>query len=205
MATPGHEAVTDPSGARRVASAGDEALRQQFLPAALEIQETPPSPAGHWLLWTLLLLFTIGILWATFGRVDIVVTAPGRIVPSGQVKRVQAPETGVVVAILASEGERVEVGQPLIRLDPTYADADDLRVREKLHDISVESAWRRELEQWLADGLNETSPAALPTRFAAADQVIFNASGLSGCGFAAHNTARRIKLRNRSLQHGLLF
>ena len=171
MATPGHEAVTDPSGARRVASAGDEALRQQFLPAALEIQETPPSPAGHWLLWTLLLLFTIGILWATFGRVDIVVTAPGRIVPSGQVKRVQAPETGVVVAILASEGERVEAGQPLIRLDPTYADADDLRVREKLHDISVESAWRRALDQWLADGLDATSPPALPTRFAAADQA----------------------------------
>jgi len=151
-------------------SAGDEALRQQFLPAALEIQETPPSPAGRWLLGTLLLLFTIGILWATFGRVDIVVTAPGRIIPSGQVKRVQAPETGVVVAILVSEGERVEAGQPLIRLDPTYADADDLRIREKLHDISVESAWRRALDQWLADGMDATSPPGLPTRFAAADQ-----------------------------------
>jgi hemolysin D len=102
--------------------------------------------------------------------VDIVVTAPGRIIPSGQVKRVQAPETGVVVAILVSEGERVEAGQPLIRLDPTYADADDLRIREKLHDISVESAWRRALDQWLADGMDATSPPALPTRFAAADQ-----------------------------------
>jgi hemolysin D len=103
--------------------------------------------------------------------VDIVVTAPGRIVPSGQVKRVQAPETGVVLAILASEGERVEAGQPLVRLDPTYANADDLRIREQLHDIAVESAWRRALEQWLADGMDEASPGGLETRFAAADQA----------------------------------
>ena len=34
-----------------------------------------------------------------------------------------------VVAILVGEGERVESGQPLLRLDPTYAEADDLRIR----------------------------------------------------------------------------
>ena len=156
---------------RRVVPAGEQALQLQFLPAALEIQESPPSPTGRWLLWIILSLFTIGLLWAALGRVDIVVTAPGRIVPSGQVKRVQAPETGVVLAILASEGERVEAGQPLVRLDPTYANADDLRIREQLHDIAVESAWRRALEQWLADGMDEASPGGLQTRFAAADQA----------------------------------
>ena len=156
---------------RRVVPAGEQALQLQFLPAALEIQESPPSPTGRWLLWIILSLFTIGLLWAALGRVDIVVTAPGRIVPSGQVKRVQAPETGVVLAILASEGERVEAGQPLVRLDPTYANADDLRIREQLHDIAVESAWRRALEQWLADGMDEASPGGLETRFAAADQA----------------------------------
>ena len=156
---------------RRVVPAGEQALQLQFLPAALEIQERPPSPTGRWLLWIILSLFTIGLLWAALGRVDIVVTAPGRIVPSGQVKRVQAPETGVVLAILASEGERVEAGQPLVRLDPTYANADDRRIREQLHDIAVESAWRRALEQWLADGMDESSSGGLETRFAAADQA----------------------------------
>lgn len=150
---------------------GEEQLRQQFLPAALEIQETPPSPVGHWLLWLILLLFSAAILWATFGRVDIVVTAPGRVIPSGQVKRVQAPETGIVMAILVGEGERVEAGQTLVRLDPTYADADELRIRKKLHDIAVESAWRRALDQWLADGSNTVSHGVLQTRFAAADQA----------------------------------
>jgi hemolysin D len=165
------EPPADCGKSRRVVPAGEQALQLQFLPAALEIQESPPSPTGRWLLWIILSLFTIGLLWAALGRVDIVVTAPGRIVPSGQVKRVQAPETGVVLAILASEGERVEAGQPLVRLDPTYANADDLRIREQLHDIAVESAWRRALEQWLADGMDEASPGGLETRFAAADQA----------------------------------
>ncbi len=171
MTATGSESLTDSGRVRRGAPTGEHALQRQFLPAALEIQESPPSPAGHWLLWIMLLLFTIGVLWAALGRVDIVVTAPGRIVPSGQVKRVQAPETGVVLAILASEGDRVEAGQLLVRLDPTYANADDLRIREKLHDIALESAWRSTLDQWLADGMHAASPGGMETRFAAADQA----------------------------------
>ena len=148
-----------------------ESVRCQFLPAALEVQETPPSPAGHWLIGLLLSLFVIGILWASFGEVDIVVTAPGRIIPSGQVKIVQAPEAGTVVDILTREGMKVEAGQPLIRLDTTYADADDQRIRRQLHDVAVESAWRGALDQWLADGRNPATPDALPRRFAASDQA----------------------------------
>ncbi len=148
-----------------------DAARRQFQPAALEVQETPPSPAGHWLLWLLLTLFVTGIAWACLGEVDIVVTAPGRIIPSGQVKLVQAPEAGSVVAILAADGARVEAGQPLIRLDPTYADADDLRIREQLHELALHCAWRTALEQWLADGRNPAAPSALSLRFAAADQA----------------------------------
>jgi len=139
-----------------------DATQRRFLPAALEVQESPPSPASHWLLGLLLSLFVIGVLWASFGYVDIVVTAPGRIVPSGQVKQVQAPETGTVAAILVREGDRVDVGQALIRLDPTYADADDQRIREQLEDIALQTHWRQALEDWLLDGRQAAAEMVLP-------------------------------------------
>ena len=139
-----------------------DAIHCQFLPAALEVQESPPSPANHWLLVLLLSLFVIGVLWASFGHVDIVVTAPGRIVPSGQVKQVQAPETGTVAAILVREGDRVDEGQALIRLDTTYADADDQRIREQLEDIALQTHWRQALEDWLLDGREAAAELVLP-------------------------------------------
>ncbi len=148
-----------------------ECVRRQFQPAALEVQDTPPSPTGRWLLWLLLALFVAGIGWACLGEVDIVVTAPGRVVPSGQVKVVQAPQAGSVVAILAGEGERVEAGQPLLRLDPTYAEADDLRIRGQLHELALQAAWRGALDYWLADGHQPAAPSGLASRFAAADQA----------------------------------
>ena len=146
-------------------------VRRQFQPAALEVQDTPPSPTGRSLLWLLLALFVTGIGWACLGEVDIVVTAPGRVVPSGQVKLVQAPQAGSVVAILVGEGERVEAGQPLLRLDPTYAEADDLRIRGQLHELALQAAWRSALDGWLADGRPSAAPSGLASRFAAADQA----------------------------------
>jgi membrane fusion protein, hemolysin D len=131
-------------------SARDIASSQRaFLPAALEVQESPASPIGHWLLGILITLFTLGLLWACLGEVDIVVSAPGKIVPAGQVKIVQAHESGRVATILVGEGERVEAGQPLIRLDPTYADADGLSIHQQLSDVGLHISWRRELAQWL--------------------------------------------------------
>jgi hemolysin D len=148
-----------------------DTTQRQFLPAALEVQETPPSPTGHWLLWLLLSLFIIGVLWACFGKVDIVVTAPGRIVPSGQVKQVQAPQAGTIAAILVGEGERVEVGQPLVRLDPTYADADDQRIRNQLDDVALQAYWREALEDWLAGGMDNTIGISPKTGLDPADQA----------------------------------
>tara|TARA_R110001599_G_scaffold353823_1_gene599176 strand:- start:57925 stop:59361 length:1437 start_codon:yes stop_codon:yes gene_type:complete len=150
--------------------------QRHFLPAALEVQESPPSPASHWLLGLLLCLFVIGVLWASFGQVDIVVTAPGRIIPSGQVKQVQAPQAGTISAILVSEGDRVEEGQALVRLDPTYADADGQRVREQLEDAGLQILWRKALEDWLLGGreggVAMTIPPAMdPTALAEAEKL----------------------------------
>jgi len=73
---------------------------REFLPAALEIVETPPSPIGRLGAYCLVAVFALALVWAWFGRVDIVAVAKGKIIPTGHTKIVQPFEIGVVRAIL---------------------------------------------------------------------------------------------------------
>src|SRR5215472_10240421 len=100
-----------------------------FLPAALEIVETPPSPTGRMIAATIMLLFCAALAWAAWGTIDIVASAAGKVVPSGRVKVVQPFETGVVRAIRVQDGQAVRAGDVLIELDPTVnaAERDHLR------------------------------------------------------------------------------
>jgi hemolysin D len=95
-----------------------------FLPAALEIVETPPSPLGRAIGATIIAVFLLAVAWASLGSVDIVATAPGKIIPSGRSKVIQPFETGVVRAIHVHDGEMVNAGQVLIDLDPTINAAE---------------------------------------------------------------------------------
>jgi hemolysin D len=99
-----------------------------FLPAALEIQAAPPPKWSRSLLWMIMLLIVIAIAWASWAEIDIIATAQGKIVPSGQVKIIQPLETGVVKTIFIKEGQHVKAGDKLIALDNTsnVADADRL-------------------------------------------------------------------------------
>src|SRR5207248_8451944 len=72
---------------------------RQFLPAALEILETPASPAGRAIGLTIVLFAVLALTWAIFGHVDIIATASGKIVPTGRTKTIQPLETGIVSAI----------------------------------------------------------------------------------------------------------
>jgi hemolysin D len=97
---------------------------REFLPAALEIVETPPSPIGRLGAYCLVAVFALAIVWAWFGRVDIVAVAKGKIIPTDHTKIVQPFEIGVVRAILVHDGQKVNVGDVLIELDPTMNQAD---------------------------------------------------------------------------------
>src|ERR1700680_301040 len=90
-----------------------------FLPAALEIVETPPSPTGRAIGVTIIALFCLALAWAAFGKIDIVASAPGKIIASGRAKTIQPFETGVVSAIHVRDGTSVKAGDVLIELDPT--------------------------------------------------------------------------------------
>jgi hemolysin D len=97
---------------------------QAFLPAALEIVETPVAPFANLIGLAIIALFCIALIWASFGKIDIVATASGKIVPSDRTKVVQPFETGVVRAIHVRDGQAVKAGEVLIQLDPTMNDAE---------------------------------------------------------------------------------
>ncbi|MDE4909287.1 HlyD family type I secretion periplasmic adaptor subunit [Methylobacterium sp. 092160098-2] len=100
------------------------ALARAFLPAHVELLETPPSPTLRATAWTAMALVAGAVTWASLSEIEIVATAPGRLAPVGEVKRVQPLETSVVRGIYAVEGDHVTAGQVLIDLDPTEASAD---------------------------------------------------------------------------------
>lgn len=104
----------------------------EFLPAALEIMETPPSKGLRWLLLTMCTVFVVALVWSIVGRVDVVAVASGKTVPAGNVKLVQSLEIGAVRAIHVRNGQRVKAGQLLIELDPTMATADESQSAQTL-------------------------------------------------------------------------
>lgn len=97
---------------------------RQFLPAALEIMETPASPAGRWTAIAISTFFAVSIIWAAIGEVDVVAVAPGKVVPVGGVKPIQSTEIGRIRSIHVKEGDQVKAGDVLIELDPTDTDTD---------------------------------------------------------------------------------
>jgi hemolysin D len=103
-----------------------------FLPAALEIVETPPSPIGRAIGAVLIALFCASLAWSAWGAIDIVASAPGKVVSGGRSKVVQPFETGVVRAIRVQDGQRVKAGDVLIELDPTVNAAERDHLREDL-------------------------------------------------------------------------
>jgi hemolysin D len=95
-----------------------------FLPAALEIVETPPSPLGRATTFSIIAVFAVAVAWACLGTVDIVAIAPGKLVPSGRTKTIQPFETGVVRSIKVHDGQAVKSGDVLIELDTTITAAE---------------------------------------------------------------------------------
>ncbi len=97
---------------------------QDFAPSLLRIQSQPPAPFARVMLHLLLILLFTLILWAAFGKLDVVATAEGKLIPQTYLKIVQPFEQGLIREILIKEGEQVKAGQILMRLDTTMSDAD---------------------------------------------------------------------------------
>jgi len=162
-------------------NSGRRANELAFLPAALEIAETPPSPVGRAIGATIILLFCVAVTWAWAGTIDIVAATTGKIVPSGRTKVIQPFETGVVRSIRVQDGQAVKAGDVLIELDPTVNAAE----RDHLHN------------DLLAEQLNI---ARLHAALAGADDPTAAFHPPAGAG-AALISAQRQLLLNQVTEH----
>jgi hemolysin D len=137
-------------------------LRSQeldFLPAALEVIERPVSPTGRVTAWVLIVGLFVTIGWLVFGLVDVVATAQGRIVPSDEVKLVQASNSGIVRRIYVHDGDVVRRGQPLIDLDPTVSTADQAQAQKGLMEAELNAARNKAIaDALIGRGLHFTAP-----------------------------------------------
>jgi len=162
-------------------NSGRRANELAFLPAALEIAETPPSPVGRAIGATIILLFCVAVTWAWAGTIDIVAATTGKIVPSGRTKVIQPFETGVVRSIRVQDGQAVKAGDVLIELNPTVNAAE----RDHLHN------------DLLAEQLNI---ARLHAALAGADDPTAAFHPPAGAG-AALISAQRQLLLNQVTEH----
>jgi len=141
------------------------AEKLQFLPAALEIQAAPPAKWSRSLLWAIITLLVILISWASWAEIDIIATAQGKIVPSGQVKVIQPLETGVVKSIFVKEGQHVKAGDKLIALDNTGSQADADRLKNEwlgyTEDLARQRAFLARLDTNKSAHLDNTTNSSL--------------------------------------------
>lgn len=144
-----------------------------FLPAALEIVEQPVSPTARATTWVLLVGLVLTILWLTLGKVDVVASAPGRLIPADNVKLIQPAEAGVVRAIHVRNGQFVHKGQVLVELDPTVSTAETVQAEAALQTALFDVARARAVLSALdGKGLDFVAPNGTAPQLVATQRAL---------------------------------
>ena len=110
----------------------------EFKPVLSEIEDSPVSPLGQFTFWIIVSIMIVTVLWLTIGKVDIVVSARGLVIPDGEAKIIQPLDTGVISKILVKEGDFVKEGQPLLEIDPAITEPELVSVQKNLEDTLLE-------------------------------------------------------------------
>ena len=139
-------------------------LEREFLPAALELVETPPPALPRAILWTIIAAAGFTVLWAYYGEIDVVAVAPGKVIAADKTKVIQPAETAVVKRIHVRDGEQVKAGQVLVELEAaaTATAAETARIREALTSARLESA-RYDALALAASATGRLRPLAVPS------------------------------------------
>ncbi|WP_102944345.1 HlyD family type I secretion periplasmic adaptor subunit [Stenotrophomonas sp. VV52] len=172
-----------------------------FLPAHLELIETPVSPTARWTMRVLIAFFVVALLWAAIGKLDIVAVAPGRMVVDSRTKIVQPAETAVVRRILVRDGQRVKAGEPMIELDATATGAELAQARKTLTEARLASLRLSALDKAIDSGRTPqlVFAADVPAERFAAEQALAN-SQFDALQAKRHNLLATIDQRRAERQ-----
>lgn len=106
----------------------------EFKPLLIEIEDKPLNPLGRIILYLVLAIVVFATAWLILAKVDVVVSAQGKVIPSGEIKILKPLESGVVSKIFVKESDKVKKGDILIQIDPTVTDAS---LSSKQDDLAV--------------------------------------------------------------------
>lgn len=112
----------------------------QFLPAALALQEAPDSKSLRWTGRALMLIVVFALLWSIFGRMDIIVNATGKVIPSARTKTIASVDVSSVKALHVREGQVVRAGDVLIELDSSSSDAEHDKASDTVAQARLQAA-----------------------------------------------------------------
>lgn len=182
--------IQAPKSAKAVGQASRRSRGEnEFLPAALEILETPASPVRTAIIWFICILATSTLVWAWFGTFDIVSTAQGKIQPVGRVKVVQSIEMGKTRSVPVHNGIKVLAGDVVVDLDDTEIKAEENSYIASLQAYRAEVVRRETVLSAVADwqkqgiwsgkgpisGQGPTFPDDIPEAIRLREQLVYKA------------------------------
>lgn len=150
------------------------------------------------LLYLILLLMGFSVAWAVFTKVDVVVTADGRLAPRGGAIRLSASQAGIVTEVRVQVGSVVRQDEPLLLLDTFREDSEARRLG---HELEAARAEQDRLKQ-TADGLRQALEGAREERareervrsLLEADMARLKSLALSGAG-----SSREVETKEREV------
>lgn len=110
----------------------------EFKPLLVEIEEMPRNPLGGAVFWIIIIALIFIGAWMFFGKVDVVISAKGKIIPVGEVKILQPLTTGVVSKIMIKEGDFVEEGEVLMEIDPSSTEPELESMKANFNQLNLE-------------------------------------------------------------------
>jgi HlyD family secretion protein len=143
-----------------LAETNSSAIAPQNFDQPLVLRQSPKWTQA--ILWTLVGSVTFALIWASVAKIEESVPAQGKLEPQGAVKEVRAPSNGVLKEILVKDGERVEAGQVLLRVDSTAAKAQLDSLQKLRKNLQEENQFYRSVLNGDRAPLGTSTLAAVP-------------------------------------------